>query len=133
MNSTKIKIHKIIPSAFKGTKQKEYDKERKRLSLSLLPSEINQIKKASVKARKKPAVLVKDVILSQIKQENFLSEDIEKKLSEACLLLRKIGANINQISKRINIDQKAEKEDFQQALSFIRKLENEMIFKVIRS
>ena len=127
-----MKIHKIIPSAFKGTKQKEYDNKRKRLYLSFNNIDLNTVKKASLKFKKKPALFVKEMILSQIHQKRFLSSNIEEKLSEACIQIRKIGGNVNQLAKIANETKSIDNDDFKSLSNILKVLEKYIFTTVIK-
>ena len=126
-------IDKILNTNFaKVDSKRKYDKTRKRVLLTLNEQELQEIKEASEKAKMKPSVFVKELTLCQIHQNRFLSKDLESQLNEACLHLKRIGSNINQISRKINTEGIAEKEEVKQALSLINSLENFLISKVTK-
>lgn len=124
-------IDKILNTNFaQADSKRKYEKTRKRVHLTLNKEELEEIKEASEKAKMRPSVFVKELILCQIHQNRFLSKDLESQLNETCLHLRRIGSNINQISKKVNTEGIAEKKEIEQALSLINSLENLLISKV---
>ena len=134
MNLVKKQIDKTLSSLFSNLdSKKRYDKKRKRIFLTLDKKELSEIKKASLLSKKKVAVFVKDLVLSQIKNERFLSSDLEKSLNETCIQIRKIGNNLNQISKKINTEGKIEKNEIDLALSLVFNLENLLLSKVLKN
>lgn len=117
---------------------KEYRKRpgrRKRIQLTLSDEEFKLLESFAKKYKKKKSTLSKEIIIKHIKQEKILTADIENKLQEAIIQLRKIGNNINQLTKLANqnsLNDPIQKKCFNEALIHLSKIEDEIINSIIK-
>jgi hypothetical protein len=137
----KLPTDEILNDFKKGHRKfylQEYEKDediRKRINLSLRKEEFDLIDIFAKKYKKTKSAFCKEVILKFINQENVLTDNVENKLQKAIIQLRKIGNNINQLTKlahQQNLGSPAMTNYFNEALRHLAKIEKEVLNEIIK-
>ncbi len=117
---------------------KNYEKNkrtRKRINLTLTQKEFNLLDFFSRRYNNKKSTIAKEIILKYLRNEKFLNDDIEDKLQETIIQLRKIGNNINQLTKlshQYPIGSATHTRCFEQALNYLATIEKKIINSIVK-
>ena len=111
---------------------KEYKKntktDRSQILLTFKKSELKNLDKFCQHYKKKRATLIKEIVLTYLNNENLLTDEAAENLQGVIIQLRKIGTNINQLTKLAN--QKgfhSYQSSFNGALTYLQGIEEKII------
>lgn len=83
--------------------RKTYDKEKRRINVTVSHAEYKALKKLADKEETKVSTLVKDMSIAYMQKETFVPVEINEELIAVKVLIRNIANNINQIAHHSNI------------------------------